>query len=218
MPNNLNLTHAHLRRDYRAPGAAGKKMNAQPMLQFKAWFGDACKMKIPDSNAFVLATADKKSRPSARVLLMKGFNSCGITFFTNYLSAKGRQLQVNPQAEAVFFWNKLNRQVRLSGQVVRISRRKSLAYFRSRPLMAQMTACISDQSRPILNRKLLTHKLSLFKSRLAGTLPALPDDWGGYELRVKAAEFWQGQPNRLHDRFCYKLSAKGRWIQTRLQP
>ncbi len=217
MPKNLNLSHLKLRRDYQAPGLIEKRMKAQPMQQFAIWFKDAVKKNLPDANAFILATADHHARPSARVLLMKGFNSRGITFFTNYASAKGRQLKANPRAEAVFFWNQLSRQVRLNGRIVKLSRKDSLAYFRTRPLLAQLAAAVSDQSRPISSRKILVKRFESLMKRSAGAAPDLPGNWGGYELRLKTAEFWQGQPNRLHDRLLYRFFS-GRWSRVRLQP
>ena len=166
MQKNLNLSHAHIRRDYHSDELIEKKFKAHPMKQFSIWFDKAVEKKTPDANAFILATADRKGRPSARVLLMKGYDKKGITFFTNYSSEKGRQLAQNPYGEAVFFWNLLNRQVRLRGSIRRLDRMESLAYFKSRPLEAQIAACVSKQSRIIKGRKELQKKFDLFKKML----------------------------------------------------
>lgn len=218
MSKNLNLTHAHLRRDYEAAGLFEKKMKADPMAQFGIWFKMAVKKKMPDANAFILATADRKARPAARVLLMKGFNGKGITFFTNYASDKGRQIAQNPRGEAIFYWNALSRQVRLNGRLARLPRSESLAYFKSRPQLAQLAACASDQSRLITSRKDLLQKFEKIQARFSGDAVELPADWGGYQLFVEQVEFWQGQPNRLHDRIRYERSSRGTWIKVRIQP
>lgn len=219
MSKNLNLTHAHLRRDYKASGLFESQMKSHPMDQFSVWFAEAVKRKVVDANAFVLATADKKARPAARVLLMKGFSKKGITFFTNYTSDKGLQLAKNPLGEAVFFWNSLSRQVRLNGLVTRLSRKESLSYFQSRPQLAQIAACASDQSRPVSSREALMQKFEVVQAKFKSQKPILPEDWGGYQLQVQSVEFWQGQPDRLHDRVRYELARSGKtWLKIRIQP
>ncbi len=217
MSKNLNLTHAHLRRDYASDGLLEKQMKATPMQQFKIWFQNAVEARVSDANAFVLATVDSQTRPAARVLLMKGFNSKGITFFTNYGSAKGTQIKKHPFGEAVFFWAGLNRQVRLQGSLKKLSRNVSSAYFRSRPLLAQIAASASHQSRPITGRMQLEQEFELLKAKYQKKAPQMPAEWGGYQLEVYKAEFWQGRPSRLHDRICYQATA-GRWKKVRLQP
>ncbi len=218
MQKNLNLSHAHIRRDYHSDELVEKKFKAHPMKQFSIWFDEAILKKHPDANAFILATADRLGRPSARVLLMKGYDKKGITFFTNYSSEKGKQLAQNPHGEAVFFWNLLNRQVRLRGAIRRLSRTQSLTYFNSRPLDAQIAACISKQSCAIKGRKELQKKFDLFKKNTKSIGPQMPFGWGGYILEVHRVEFWQGRPNRLHDRLSYLRSSSGAWKKIRLQP
>lgn len=218
MPKKTNLFHISLRRDFHSSGLFESKMKPSPMAQFAGWFQESVRRKIPDANAFVLATAGSRGEPSARVLLMKGFDSQGITFFTNYSSEKGRQISQNPQGEAVFFWNQLNRQIRLRGTLVKLSRKESLEYFESRPVLARLAACVSKQSQLISSRKKLEGKFEAIRNQLKKNAPALPVDWGGYQLRVKQVEFWQGRPNRLHDRIRYRRVAGKTWKKERLQP
>lgn len=214
---NLNVTHAHLRRDYKSDHFSEKKVARHPMRQFSLWFHEAVKKKLKDSNAFVLATS-QKNQPTARVLLMKASSDDGITFFTNYASSKGKQLAANPKAEAVFFWGALNRQVRLSGKVVKLSHKQSLEYFRSRPREAQLAACASHQSLPIEGREMLEKKYAELDSGCSNQLPDMPREWGGYLLEVNRVEFWQGRPSRLHDRLVYTKSTSKSWQIVRLQP
>ncbi|HRK61197.1 MAG TPA: pyridoxamine 5'-phosphate oxidase [Candidatus Omnitrophota bacterium] len=214
---NLNVTHAHLRRDYQSDFFSEKKVAGHPMRQFGLWFDEAVKKKVPDGNAFVLATSGK-NQPSARVLLMKASSNEGITFFTNYTSEKGKQITMNPHAEAVFFWGALNRQVRLRGKLSKLSRKESETYFRSRPLEAQLAACASQQSAPVQSRLLLEDKYLRLQKQYQNELPPMPENWGGYLLKVSQVEFWQGRPSRFHDRLLYKKSARGFWKITRLQP
>lgn len=213
---NLNLTHSHLRRDYASDLFSEKKVARHPMRQFSLWFNEAVEKKLKDSNAFILATVEK-NQPAARVLLMKATSDEGLTFFTNYASAKGRQLTANPKAEAVFFWGELNRQVRLSGKVVKLPRKESLDYFRSRPREAQLAACASNQSSPIPSREMLEQKYARLDSRYPNQLPDMPREWGGYLLKVNRVEFWQGRPSRFHDRLLYTRTG-GAWKLSRLQP
>ncbi len=214
---DLNLTHAHLRRDYRSDLFSEKKVARHPMKQFALWFAEAVAKKVRDGNAFVLATA-QKNQPAARVLLMKASSSDGITFFTNYASDKGKQIAANPQAEAVFFWGELNRQVRLRGRLTKLPRKESEAYFRSRPREAQLAACASHQSAVIESREQLEKKYEQLEKRYPNQLPPMPKNWGGYLLTVKRAEFWQGRPSRFHDRLVYVRSSRGIWQIARLQP
>ncbi len=213
---NLNLTHSHLRRDYASDLFSEKKVARHPMRQFSLWFNEAVQKNLKDSNAFILATVEK-NKPAARVLLMKASSDEGLTFFTNYASAKGKQLTANPKAEAVFFWGELNRQVRLSGKVVKLSHKESLDYFRSRPREAQLAACASNQSSLIKSREQLEQKYERLDSEYPNQLPPMPEEWGGYLLKVNRVEFWQGRPSRFHDRLLYTRTSSN-WKVTRLQP
>ena len=215
--SNLNVTHAHLRRDYQSDLFSEEKVARHPMRQFSLWFNEVVRKKLQDGNAFVLATSNK-NQPSARVLLMKASSDAGITFFTNYASEKGKQIAGNSHAEAVFFWGGLNRQVRLRGKLSKLSRKDSEAYFRSRPLEAQLAACASQQSAPIKDRLQLEEKFLQLQKRYQNQLPPMPKTWGGYLLKVNQVEFWQGRPSRFHDRLLYKKSARGVWKVIRLQP
>ncbi|MFO7658848.1 MAG: pyridoxamine 5'-phosphate oxidase [Bacteroidales bacterium] len=192
-------------------------LNSDPFTQFRYWFNDAVKAIHTDANAMMLATADQDGKPSARVLLLKGFDQNGFTFFTNYESKKGQQLAINPYATIVFYWKELERQVRVEGRVDKTSRKESDDYFNIRPEGSRIGAWTSPQSKPIPDRHYLD-RLQQDLSRLFSSKPLeRPENWGGYRLMPNLFEFWQGRENRLHDRFEYKLE-KGEWIIRRLAP
>ena len=165
-----------------------------------------------------LATADPEGVPSTRIVLLKDFSEKGLTFFTNYESRKARQLESNPQAAVNFLWMPLQRQVNVIGRVERIPKAESLEYFLSRPLGSQLGAWTSPQSEVISSRSILEAKLDQLKRRFADGKVPLPDNWGGYRIVPDSFEFWQGRPNRLHDRFIYRLSVEGQWTAERLAP
>ena len=165
-----------------------------------------------------LATADAKSLPSTRIVLLKDFSEKGLTFFTNYESRKARQLESNPQAAANFLWMPLQRQVNVIGRVERIPKEESLKYFLSRPLDSQLGAWTSPQSKVITSRTSLEAKLDQMKRKFAYGKVPLPDHWGGYRIVPESFEFWQGRPSRLHDRFIFRLSGEGAWAADRLAP
>jgi pyridoxamine 5'-phosphate oxidase len=199
---------AFLRESYTRGGLSEEDVALDPWEQFAKWFEEAVSAGLREPNAMTLATAT----PNARIVLMKGFGRDGVTFFTNYESVKGRELASNPQVALLFYWNELERQVRMRGAVERVSREESLAYFRSRPRGSQVGAAISPQSVVISSRSELEKRLADFGD---GEVP-LPEHWGGYRVAVTEFEFWQGRPNRLHDRLRYRL-ADG-WIRERLAP
>ena len=202
-----------------------KDLDADPIVQFKKWFEHAraahaslaCE-KFEDVNAMTLATADKQGRPSARIVLLKGVDERGFIFFTNYQSRKGRELSENPQAAAVFYWPDLERQVCIAGEVTKLSRAESEAYFKTRPKGSRLAAWASTQSEVIANRAVLEEKWKELEAQYPGEDVLMPPYWGGYVLGPARIEFWQGRPNRLHDRFRYsRLPDKG-WQLERLAP
>ncbi len=191
-------------------------VNADPFIQFSAWFRDAVDSGVPEPEAMFLASADKKGIPSGRMVLMKGFDQGGFVFFTNYDSRKGTEIDVNPFAALVFHWKEILRQVRIEGKVQRVAGAESDEYFASRPLESKISAIASVQSRVIPDRKSLEEKFEEVR-RGAGTDPARPAYWGGYRIAPSVFEFWQSRPYRLHDRIRYRLE-DGSWVIERLSP
>ena len=209
---------ADLRRDYSLRGLNESDVAADPFQQFRAWFSDAQAAHLIEPNAMVLATATKDGRPSARAVLLKGFDERGFVFYTNYESRKGQELAENPWAALVFLWEELERQIRIEGRVEKASAEESDAYFRSRPLGSRLSATLSHQSQVISSREVLEHRLQdLMAENANGDVPR-PAYWGGYRLSPTSIEFWQGRPNRLHDRLRYRLLQNGKWLLERLSP
>jgi pyridoxamine 5'-phosphate oxidase len=207
-----------LRHEYDAHGLRRADLHSDPFKQFGAWFAAALAADIRDVNAMSLATATPDGKPSVRIVLLKSFDERGFTFFTNYDSEKGKQLEANPHASLNFFWPKLERQIRISGSVERTSREDSAAYFHSRPPGSRLGAWVSKQSEVIDSRQILDARLDQMEERFAdGEIP-LPPHWGGYRLKPDQIEFWQGRPNRLHDRFRYSRQVDGAWQIDRLAP
>jgi pyridoxamine 5'-phosphate oxidase len=186
-----------------------------PIEQFNAWFDDA-REAVPLPEAMTMATVDVDGRPDARMVLLKGFGPDGFRFFTNYESAKGEQLGASSRAALVLYWRELDRQVRIRGEVERLSAKDSDDYFASRPRDSQLAAAISPQSRPI-EREELDRRYVDLASALGGSSPQRPEHWGGYLLRPEAIEFWQGRDSRMHDRFRY-MREGGSWRIERLAP
>ncbi len=208
---------SHLREEYGLRGLARKDLLADPFRQFSVWFDEARAAEPRDANAMTLATAAPEGEPFARTVLLKGFDPGGFLFFTNYASSKGRQLEANPQAALVFFWRTLERQVCVGGAVSKVSREESEEYFRSRPLGSRLGAWASAQSVPVASRAVLEERLAHYTKEFGAEVP-LPPHWGGYRLAPKSVEFWQGRPDRLHDRFRYALLPGGEWRIERLSP
>lgn len=193
-------------------------LNPDPIRQFTLWFDDARQSGSAEFNAMTLATATPDGRPSARMVLLRGADERGFSFFTNYESRKARELEANPFAALVFFWHELERQVRIEGRVERVSAQESDAYFHSRPKGARIGAWASPQSQVIAGREILDSRYLEFEKRHPDETVPRPANWGGYRLAPDSIEFWQGRPNRLHDRLRYTLRPTGSWLIERLAP
>ncbi|MCJ1879848.1 pyridoxamine 5'-phosphate oxidase [Pseudomonas nitroreducens] len=212
-------TLADMRREYTRDGLTEAQAPAEPFSLFNQWFEDAVKTEqLPvEPNAMMLATADADGQPHCRVLLLKGLDERGFTFFSNYESAKGQQLLENPRAAMTFFWPALERQVRIEGRVEKVSAEESAAYYRVRPLGSRLGAWASPQSRVIDGRGELEQLLAETEQRFADSAPSCPDFWGGFRLLPSRIEFWQGRPSRLHDRLNFRVES-GAWVRERLAP
>lgn len=205
-------------RQYALAGLYRSDLAADPIEQFARWFAEAEAAGILDPNAMVLSTATPEGMPSGRVVLLKGLDDRGFTFYTNYDSAKGQDLTVNPWAALTFYWAALERQVRVVGRVTRTSREESRRYFESRPLGSRLGASISRQSTVIPDRSVLEAELARLSAEVRDDAVPLPDCWGGYRVAPETVEFWQGRPSRLHDRLRYRRDDDGAWIIERLSP
>jgi pyridoxamine 5'-phosphate oxidase len=211
------MSIAHIRKDYMHASLSESDIAADPIAQFEKWFGEALKAEIPEANAMTLSTVAPDGRPSSRIVLIKEFDQRGFSWFTNYESRKGHDLQHNPVAALLFFWSGLERQVSISGRVERLSAEENDAYFHSRPLKSRIGAHASAQSQPIADRAALEASFTEAEARF-GTEPTRPAYWGGYRLIPDTIEFWQGRGSRLHDRILFTLQADGSWLRQRLQP
>ncbi|TDQ12088.1 pyridoxamine 5'-phosphate oxidase [Pedobacter metabolipauper] len=207
----------NLRQDYRSAQLSEEDVNTDPIQQFKKWFTEALDAKLYEPNVMTLATANSDGKPSARVVLLKGFDENGFVFFTNYESSKGQDLIENPQAALVFFWAELERQVRIEGVVSKIDPESSTEYFHSRPAGSQIGAMASSQSRILTDRKILEDKVTELTAQYEGQEIPRPLHWGGYLVEPTYMEFWQGRSSRLHDRIVYDLK-DGSWTIGRLAP
>ncbi len=212
------MSIADLRCEYTRAGLVESDLDPSPFVQFQRWFAQALEAAVPEPNAMTLATCDNAGEPNARIVLLKGVDDSGFTFFTNYESAKGRELAAHPRAALVFFWVELQRQVRVTGSVTTVPRDESAAYFHSRPRESQLGALVSRQGSPIPNREFLERRMEELTAVHAGREIPLPDYWGGYRLQPRMVEFWQGRPSRLHDRLRYARKDGGEWIIERLAP
>ncbi len=205
----------HLRENYENGELDITNMYPSPLLQFASWFEGAAKADIPEPNAMVLSTVSAEGKPSSRVVLLKEFNGNGFIFFTNYNSKKGHDLLQNPNACLNFWWGKMERQIRITGIIEKISEKESDDYFYSRPIGSQAGAIISPQSSEIESREWLEQKF--IAVQLSGNIKR-PANWGGFILIPDSLEFWQGRSNRLHDRLVYEKTENGDWKIKRIAP
>ena len=211
---------ANMRRNYTRDGLLEEQAPLDPRVLFEQWFADALATEQPpvEPNSMILATVDAAGQPHCRVLLLKGLDARGFVFYSNYTSAKGRQLAQHPQAALTFFWPALERQIRIEGTVEQISGEESGAYFNMRPLGSRLGALASEQSQPLASREVLEATLAELEQRYANEAPPRPAHWGGYRMLPQRMEFWQGRTCRLHDRLNYQLQKDGRWTRERLAP
>jgi pyridoxamine 5'-phosphate oxidase len=209
------MSIADLRQSYEKGILLEKDAKASPFEQFGLWFDQALEQNVPEPTTMTLATADSQGRPSARIVLLKGFDEAGFVFYTNYNSRKGQDLAVQPWASLNFFWQPLERQVRINGLIAKVSAQESDDYFHSRPLGSRLGAWVSAQSQPTTLAALEANTAAV--QQKYGDQPPRPPHWGGYRLAPEYFEFWQGRPSRLHDRLTYQRSGTS-WALERISP
>jgi len=210
-------TLTNTRREYDSASLKRSQLDTNPFKQMASWLEQAQQAELKDATAMTLATAGSDGMPDARIVLLKQFDEDGFYWYTSYKSPKGQQLAENGQACLLFYWREFDRQVRIQGNVEKLSITKAEEYFHSRPLDSQFSAAASEQSQAIDSRATLEAKVDALQNINANSV-ARPEDWGGYRLIPSTIEFWQGRENRLHDRFRYTLSDTKNWLITRLQP
>ena len=206
-----------IRREYNCTSLKRTQLHENPFTQFEMWLDQAQQAELKDATAMTLATSDGNHMPDARIVLLKQVDAVGFSWYTNYSSTKGHQLEHNHNACLLFYWREFDRQVKIQGTVEKLSTQEAEEYFHSRPLDSQFSAAASNQSQPIESREILEQKVESLKQQNPDEI-ARPESWGGYRLLPTAFEFWQGRENRLHDRFNYTLNANCNWSITRLQP
>jgi len=216
MAADLSTIHK-LRQEYKKAELRENKINPDALKQFQLWFNEALEGQLIEPAAMTLATSDTGGFPSARIVLLKKVDEHGFTFFTNYESRKAHEIEKNPQVSLLFFWPQLERQVRVMGRASKISFSESEKYFHSRPFESQLGALASPQSEEIENRETLDNKLADLRSLYKDKSVPMPIYWGGYLVKPEKIEFWQGRPNRLHDRILYTRNGHD-WRITRLAP
>lgn len=214
----MDKTVAELRQDYTLLGLSETDVDPNPIVQFKTWFHQALAAQLLEPNAMTLATATPDGKPSARIVLLKDFDERGFVFYTNYTSQKGQELIANPQASLVFWWGALERQIRISGRMEKVSDAESDEYFYSRPLNSRLGAWASEQSQVIPSREVLEQRFEELKHKYENQEIPRPPHWGGFRVIPCEIEFWQGRPSRLHDRLNYQRQEDGSWKMERLSP
>ncbi len=217
------LLLANLRESYQRGGLSEADCGTNPISLFARWFGEAQAAGLREPNAMTLATATRDGRPSARVVLLKELSEDEFVFYTNYQSRKGRDIETNPNVALSFFWNELERQVRVEGRAERVSPETSEFYYQSRPRGSRLGAWASPQSQPVKDREELESKLAALDAQYPDGNVPMPEFWGGYSVVPTSLEFWQGRPNRLHDRILFSRSlgtgeSAGGWTRVRLAP
>ena len=211
------LDLAAIRRDYALATLDERDVDADPIRQFERWFADAAAARVPEPNAMTLSTATRDGVPSARIVLLKGVDANGFAFYTDYRSRKGAELAENPLAALTFLWKEIERQVRITGSVSRVSTQESEAYFRTRPPGSRLGAWASHQSAVLASREELEARVQDVIGRFPDGDVPLPPHWGGFRVAPDEIEFWQGRPDRLHDRLLYRRGERG-WEISRLSP
>jgi pyridoxamine 5'-phosphate oxidase len=206
-----------LRQEYTSAGLDKADVDPDPIVQFDEWFENAVEADLYEPNAMILATATNDGKPSARTVLLKGYDERGFVFYTNYEGRKAKEIEVNPACALLFYWGELERQVRIEGRATRLSGQESDAYFASRPPGSRLGAWASEQSHPVEDRSILEERVRALQAEYEGREIPRPPFWGGYRIEPDTIEFWQGRENRLHDRIVYYRSGRG-WKIVRLQP
>jgi pyridoxamine 5'-phosphate oxidase len=206
-----------LRKEYTSAGLDKAGVDPDPIVQFHEWFENAVEADLHEPNAMILATATTDGKPSARTVLLKGYDERGFVFYTNYEGRKAAELEVNPTCALLFYWGELERQVRIEGRASRLSSEESDAYFAGRPRGSRLGAWASEQSHPVEDRSILEERVRALEAEYEGREIPRPPFWGGYRVEPDTIEFWQGRENRLHDRIVYHRSGRG-WKIVRLQP
>jgi pyridoxamine 5'-phosphate oxidase len=211
------LDASRLRKEYTSAGLVEDDVDPDPIVQFHNWFEKVIEADLHEPNAMTLATASREGGPSARIVLLKGYDERGFVFYTNYEGRKARELEANPLCALLFYWGELERQVRVEGRASRIPGEESDAYFSSRPRGSRLGAWASEQSQPVEDRNVLEERVRALEAEYEGREIPRPPFWGGYRVEPEIVEFWQGRENRLHDRIVYRRTGEG-WKMERLQP